>query len=394
MPLMPKSMTSAMILAVLLLKGLSAGEDNHPAIDPPHHIGIEMGSNAAVFRDGKPYRGIGVNYFDCFLRTLKSGDDTSYDAGFATLAQKDIPFARFCATGFWPSDMKLYAENRPEYFRRLDGVVASARKHDIGLVPSLFWSYSCVPDLAGESIDQWANPQSKTHAWMREYVREVVTRYRDNPAIWAWEFGNEYSLSASLPDAKEHRPPTHPTLGTPAIRSAHDDMTFATVRAACSAFAAEVRKYDAHRLICTGDAFPRASAWHQEHESSWKQDTPEQLAEMLAKSNPDSIDSISLHAYDDDDKRLAMAMKSSRRIGKPIFVGEFGACGENPEVAPKYRRLLQAMLDNDVPLAALWVFDFASQKEFNVTPTNSRSWQLDLISEANMRLHAESNPAK
>ena len=36
-----------------------------------------------MLKDGKPYRGIGINYFDCFLRTLNKADDTSYDAGFA-----------------------------------------------------------------------------------------------------------------------------------------------------------------------------------------------------------------------------------------------------------------------------------------------------------------------
>ena len=87
-----------------------------------------------------------------------------------TLEAKGIPLARFCATGFWPKDMALYRDDPAEYFRRLDGVVHSAEKHGVGLVPSLFWFYSCVPDLVGEPMDQWANPQSKTQAWMRQYV--------------------------------------------------------------------------------------------------------------------------------------------------------------------------------------------------------------------------------
>ena len=344
-----------------------------------HKLGLSAGPNATVIKDGEPYHGVGVNYFDCFLRTLTNGDDTSYDAGFATLKSKGILVARFCATGYWPRDMKLYTEDRAEYFRRLDSVVNSANKHGIGLVPDLFWSYACVPDLVGEPMDQLGNPGSKTQAWMRDYVREIVTRYRDNPAIWAWEIGNEYSLQCSLPNASTQRPAVWPTLGTAATRSERDDLTFEMVRRCFALTAAEIRKHDSNRLIFTGDSFPRLSAWHQEHEGTWTHDTSEQFAEMLEKANPDPINTISLHAYEDDDQRLADAMKVSRRLGKSLFIGEFGAKGETSEQAAKCKRLMQAIVDNGVPLAALWVFDYANQKDFNITADNARAWQLDFI---------------
>jgi endo-1,4-beta-mannosidase len=353
------------------------------------HAQLSPGPNATVLRDGKPYRGVGINYFSCFLRTLAKADDMSYEAGFATLQDKGIPFVRFCATGFWPKDMALYQKDRAEYFRRLDAVVQSAQKHGVGLVPSLFWLFSCVPDLVGEPMDQWANPQSKTHAWMHDYVREVATRYRDNPTIWAWELGNEYSLQASLPNAKEHRSGIHPTLGTPETRSERDDLTFAMVRVAFTEFAKAVREYDPKRLIITGDSFPRLSAWHQEREGKWTRDSLDQFAENLRLANPDPISGISLHAYEDDDQRLATAMEVSRQMNKPLFVGEFGSKGTAPEEATKCRRLLKAIVDHDVPLAALWVFDLPAQKNFNVTVDNARAWQLDLIGEANRELAAK-----
>jgi hypothetical protein len=385
------TLITILLLAALVPPRLSGSPPvHHDAAHPPW---IAIGPNTTVLKDGKPYRGIGINYFDCFLRTLKNGDDTSYDAGFATLAAKKIPFARFCATGFWPSDMKLYQTDRAEYFRRLDGVVKSAEKHGIGLVPSLFWLYSCVPDLVGEPMDQWANPKSKTHAWMREYVREVVTRYRGNPTIWAWELGNEYGLHANLPNAETQRPKTHANLGTPATRSKRDDLTFAMMRIAYAEFGKAVREHDTKRLILSGDTFPRLSAWHQEHNNKWTHDTPEQFVEMLTLANPDPINAISLHAYEDDDQRFAKAMEVARKMNKPIFIGEFGTPGETPEYAVKFRRLLKAIEDHQIPLAALWVFDLKSQKEWIITADNPRAWQLDLISEANKRLRT-SAPAK
>ena len=347
---------------------------------------ILAGPNGTVLKEGKPFRAVGVNYFDCFLRTLLDGDDTSYDAGFATLGARGIPFVRFCATGFWPREMQLYLTNRAEYFRRLDGVMHSAQKHGVGLVPSLFWFYSTAPDIVGEPVGEWANPRSKTQAFMRDYVREVVTRYRDNPAVWLWEFGNEYALEASLPNAVEQRPPVAPQLGTPTSRSERDQLTFAMVREIFAAFGREVRKYDPRRMIVTGDSFPRVSAWHQEHEGKWTGDTPEQFAEMLGLVNPEPINAMSVHLYAVDESRLGQAAQDARKLNKPLFVGEFGAPGQTPEAEQVCRRQLQAIRDNQVPLAALWVFDFKSQKEFNVTTSNTRSNQLTLVAEANREL--------
>ena len=376
----------ASLVAVLLLITTAASPADEPQAKP---LGLRGGPNATVLLNGRPYRGIGVNYFDCFVRTLKNGGDTSYDAGFATLAAKGIPFARFCATGFWPRDMQLYLDDRAEYFRRLDGVVNSAQKHKIGLIPSLFWYYACVPDLVGEPMDQWANPNSRTQAWMRDYVREVVTRYRDNPAIWAWELGNEFSLVASLPNAKDHRPKLVPVLGTAETRSERDELSYADVRKVFVEFATAVREHDPHRLIFTGDSFLRPSAWHQEQQNSWTHDTMEQFAEMLAKANPDPISGIELHAYDGNERRFATAMKVARQLNKPIFVGEFGAPGETSEQAATCRRLLTAIVNHEIPLAALWVFDYSRQGNLNVTADNVRAWQLDLIADMNRKLNNE-----
>jgi hypothetical protein len=336
-----------------------------------------------VLKDGKPFRAIGINYFDCFLRTLQDGNDTSYEAGFATLAAKGIPFVRFCATGFWPKDLQIYLTNRAEYFRRLDRVVQAAQKHGLGMVPSLFWFYATVPDIVGEPVDEWANAQSKTQAFMREYVREVVTRYRNNPAIWFWEFGNEYSLEASLPNAKEHRPPVVPELGTPTSRGERDELSFTMIEQAFAAFGREVRKYDSHRLIVTGDSCPRPSAWPQQHEGPWTSDTPDQVAEMLAAANPAPVSAISVHLYQDSEGQFGQAVQAARKLNKPLFVGEWGAPGVTPEAEAACRRQLKAIGDANVPLAALWVFDLTNQKDFSVTATNARAWQLDLIAQAN-----------
>jgi len=342
--------------------------------------------DGVLLRNGTPYCGIGVNYFDAFSRTLQDHNDASYDAGFRTLAVHGIPFARLMCTGFWPAEMKLYLEDKAKYFELLDGVIRSAEKHGVGLIPSLFWYMPAVPDLVGEPCDQWGNPDSRTHELMRTYTREVVTRYLDSPAVLAWEFGNEYNLGADLPNAKQHLPPIVPQLGTPSSRSDRDILTHEMVRTAFREFAREVRKHDRTRMIVTGNSIPRPSAWHQMHEGTWAKDSPEQFAEMLLADNPDPVDTISVHVYEDAAGHLAEALQAAKRAGKPLFVGEFGVLGEGAETTEQFQTLLRVIEDAQVPLAALWVFDYKGQSQWNVRADNNRSYQLKAIAEANRRI--------
>jgi hypothetical protein len=263
--------------------------------------GLQVDSAGTLTLAGRPYRGIGVNYYDAFVRTLAEPSRTNYDAGFRGLAEQGIPFARFSAGGYWPVEWGLYRTNRAAHFTRLDALVQSAERHGVGLIPSLFWFLSTVPDLVGEPCDQWGNSNSQTIRFMRDYTLEVVTRYRNSSAIWAWEFGNEYNLPADLPNAAQHRPPVVPELGTPAQRTARDEISQAAVRMALAEFAREVRRHDPHRLIISGNAFPRVSAWHQQHDRSWAKDTPEQFAEMLAADNSDPIQSLCVRLYEPTD---------------------------------------------------------------------------------------------
>jgi len=355
---------------------------------------LRVGPRGVLLRDGKPFHAIGVNYFGCFARTLRDPADRSYEQGFAELARRGIPFCRFMACGFWPKDWEIYLRDRERYFALLDRVVRAAERHGIGLIPSLFWHSATVPDIVGEPRNQWGNPRSKTHAFMRRYVREVVTRYRGSPAIWGWEFGNEYNLAADLPNAARHRPKVVPRLGTPTRRSAADDLSHRDIEVAFAEFAREVRRYDPIRPLLTGNSAPRPSAWHQWKEKTWAQDAESQFAERLLRDNPDPVDTITVHIYWDRQRRfgrevgveefLRLANQIARRAGKVLFVGEFGACepGANGEAIARKRfaRILEAIRRTGVPLAALWVFDYRGQSAtWNVTPTNPRSYQLEAI---------------
>jgi len=379
-------------------------------------LGLTLGPGGTVLKDGKPYRGVGLNYFSCFNRTLKKNSDTSYEAGFRVLAEYHIPFVRFSATGFWPKDMKLYQENRETYFRLMDGVVRAAEKNGIGLIPSLFWFNACVPDLVGEHLDQWGNTNSKTIAFMRQYTHEVVSRYCNSPAIWALEMGNEYNSDADPTDYLQkfllahNRPPVSLANGTPATRTIRDYPTHGELAVAFREFAQAVRRDDPHRLIESGADFPRPNAWHFYKEHNSTKDSPEQFQIILGMCSPDPMDLIDIHCYNDTPtkpnskdnwKRLDDAVIAARQIGKPLFVGEFQFPREYAPESTQARQALEEFLAKlnrlQVPLAAVWVFDLPSQEEGskdprNITATNKRAWELPLLRDHNMKLNQTSNP--
>ncbi|MBX3179497.1 MAG: cellulase family glycosylhydrolase [Candidatus Hydrogenedentes bacterium] len=367
--------------------------------------GLRIGPEGAILLDGKPVRAFGINYMSAFTRCLENPGDTSYREGFATLAEHEIPFVRLNFGGFYAVDWSLYRDDPDRHFQLMDGVVRAAEEHGIGLVPSLFWWTACVPDIVGEPRNQWGNPESKTHAFMREYVRAVVTRYVDSPAIWAWEFGNEYSLAADLPNAAEHRPWTHVSRGCPPERGPDDDLTSAMVNTAVAAFAAEVRKYDPHRPITTGHSLPRRSAHHQRVELSWKEDSADQFRENLAFMTPDPADLVSVHIYAHAKERrfgegdvsyarlLEEASAGAQAAGKGLFVGEFGPPPDNEapwdhaSAKAEGLALLKALEESDAQLAAFWVFDFPWQEAFiNVSTKNHRSHYLEALRDANRRI--------
>ena len=390
-----------MVLVVVLLVACSSEETP---------VGLTV-RDGQFYKDGQPVRAIGINYFSAFFRKLgmEGGEpnleDRSYREGFETLRRYEIPFIRFCAGGFFPNEWTSYQNDKEAYFKAFDQLVADAEELDLGLIPSFFWFYSTVPDLVGEPLDQWGNPQSKTHAFMRQYTAEVVSRYRDSPAIWGWEFGNEYLHEADLPQPEMGRGWTNPEFGTPAVRTARDKMYRKNVWVAYQAFADAIRAIDPSRPIFSGDVMPRPASFHNWTESTWENDSLEEWRLIFLKDN-EAMSGLSTHLYyyskeeESQDsglmgfgpeEQVPFMMEISRESGKPLFVGEFGPAPKDKTLEEERRQfelLLDLMVKNEVPLSALWNFDFEhiDQGHFNITENNHRAYMLDALREANREL--------
>ncbi|MBL7965828.1 MAG: cellulase family glycosylhydrolase [Prolixibacteraceae bacterium] len=360
---------------------------------------LKVSADGIFMRDGKAYRGIGVNYFNAFTRTIANSTDKSYGAGLKYLGENKIPFIRFSANGFWPNELKLYQTNKARYFMLLDEFVKSAETNGVGLIPSLFWFYAAVPDLMGEHMNQWGNPNSKTIEFMRTYTSEMVQRYKNSPAIWAWEFTNEVNLYLGFTGQKNPPlPKVSPSSGTPVQRTTEDVINTEIYTYALNEFVSTVRKYDPDRAIFSGNAMASSDMYHRYKYQNTVPDSSTDFTALLDVQNPFSVGTLTIHPYPDIEFRffsdfkasfsqiIQEAMRSSKELKRPLFIGEFGASkmlGTETETQ-KFYQSLNAIIDNKVQLAALWVFDFSYQDaDWNVTPTNSRKYQLDEIIKAN-----------
>ena len=292
---------------------------------------LTVNKEGVVLKEGKPYRAIGVNYVDA--------EDTSYRQGFADLAAEEIPFARIAAIPFWPKRIREYQTDREGYLKRLDDVVKAAEDHNVGLVMSLFWADFAVPDTVGEARNQWGNPDSKTIAFMREYTETLVTRYFDSPAIWMWEFGNEYNLGVDLPNSDTHRSPVVPTLGTLPARDENDAIFTKDIQVAFVEFAKTIRAIDTKRPITTGNSMSRPHAETMRETVTWAElDTRADLRANLMHTSPEGIDIVSVHIYPHHRTEnrfaknehssyvelLSLCKASSQEMKRPLFLGEFG----------------------------------------------------------------------
>ncbi len=392
------------LLSIPVASAMERGRDgnmNESRISAPNSSkGLYVSRRGVLMHDGHPFRGIGVNYFDAFSR-----NNDSYLTGFAYLHSQGIPYIRFMAEpGFWPNDIKQYLANPQAYFQRMDAFVHNAEVSGIGLIPSLFWNSVGISDALGEPRDQWANASSKTRTFMRNFTQQFVTRYKNSPAIWAWEFTNEFNTcDMDRLNPERYRPVINVAEGTPAYRTAADDLTTDQLKVAAADFANTVRLYDPERLILSGNNIADFNQYNRYMLHSYADtDTPDQFGSLLDAQNPSPINSLTMHIYPEDKVSryftsggstsysdvISAAMGVSKSLHKPLDIEEFGAYGTDEQA--NFEAILSAIVNNKVPLSSLWVYDFSYQdSSWNVTQSNTRAYQLNDIIKANKAIRAE-----
>lgn len=339
--------------------------------------------------DDKPFRELSFNKFDLLWQFVfdyekENGREAALESldwlrenGFRVIRVSCCPYG---ADGFrevfFDSDLQIQAQKRTRYFSRFDEMVQACEQRGIQIVATLAWNMAVLDDLGANTfVEGLTNPEAEGRAKIEDYIREVVTRYRGRQGIAMWEIGNEWNLMADL------RHKDKPGW----------DFTANQLGAFYRDIALIIKAYDPWHLVTTGDSSPRQSAWHLYRSSvlktkqhDWTNDSKDELVEYLKMVNPDPIDVISIHYYDEamtalgrdvgNVDNIEIYKQLADRVGKPLFIGEVGphhgfknAKYTDSRNIDLSRRVIDKVLKCDIPITLFWAFQ-DDREPFNGTP--------------------------
>ncbi|MCE5197727.1 MAG: cellulase family glycosylhydrolase [Armatimonadota bacterium] len=368
--------------------------------------GFVKADGPRLMLDGKEYRAIGVNIPILHAAYNGTFHHTQHDYGTPAKAKQamidaiidaeksHVAFVRFFASPGYPSDIDMfYAKDKDKYWQQMDEVISLCRRHHLKLIPSLNMTRTWQPyyNEVGQAI---LDPNSKTYKASYEYIREFVTRYKDDPIILMWEIANESMLGADVDCQGADFLPSECYTPGKQFREKQvreDSFTWDMVLRIYKEQTAFIKSIDKNHLVTSGDASVRAECTSRREtfpNYKFRTDTlREWIANNLA-SQPEPLDVFSYHMYGsladkkswegafnipplDFDRSLIRATHAAR---VPVFIGEFGQYNPAPtsESAASFTCKFIDMLETEhVSLAAFWAWHFPWQPENDVTSSTN-----------------------
>ena len=361
--------------------------------------GFLLAQGTRLLLNGKEYRAIGVNV--PHLSQAYNGTWHHWKGIYGTrekmrqaiieaiedAERNHIAFIRFFASPGYPKGTaELYLQDKEEYWRRMDELFDLCRKHHVKLVPDLGvlkWHFDC-----NELMTAVLNPKSKTYKATYGYVREFVTRYKNDPVVLMWELQNEAFLRADVNVEGRHAKPrgVYPP-GATGIRETYafeDSLRFEMLVNLYKDMTAFIKGLDPNHLVTSGDSGVREESMCRRltfPHFKWRIDTLREHLSNLLASQPEPLDVFSIHMCGSFETRRKVAnlshldflrarVRAIHASRSPVFVGELGQSHpyfrDDPEA--KWTRAAIDLLDREgAALVALWVWHFPWQdKNFNI----------------------------
>lgn len=308
-----------------------------------------------IYLNGELFYGMGMNWHGG-VNMGHSRDVEHLDRYFGSLRDGGIPFVRTMIGFFYSNQIPNYLKDKEKFYEGCDLFVQKAEEYRVGIIFSLNWNYSTFCSFVGETRDKIADPYSKGNALLKQYVKEVVTRYKDSPAVWGWEIGNEGNLDCDLS--------TSTIKGT----DLNGEMQFTSDMTGLyyGWLSDYIRKLDPYRMITNGDGGYRG-AWKALKLSSGRSwfpaDTEEDYQELYRLMSQGSIDTLSVHYLGVSE--MKRFNERAREMGLAYFLGEFhstegftkGYDDPNFDAAnASWQGIKDAIIDADIQIAANWCY--------------------------------------
>jgi mannan endo-1,4-beta-mannosidase len=304
-----------------------------PALAEPEAQGGSHGfvtrKGSQFFLHGEPFKFTGSNNYYLMYKSRLMVDDVYADAkaagftvirtwGFMERGQEGVDFQEFD-----PALGRPVINDGPDGLGRLDYVLDSARRHGIKLIIPLTNNW---PDFGGmDEYVRWAGGQfhdefytnPTIRGWYQDYITHVLNRvntitgvkYKDDPAVMAWELGNEpRCLSSGLPRS--------PHCTTRTLVEWADTMT------------RHIKSIDRKHLVGVGD---EGFFCDDPANPDWTRNCGEGV-DSLALSRLPAVDMAGFHLYPDAWGKdlpwtrdwITRHVREAKLIGKPVVWGEFG----------------------------------------------------------------------
>lgn len=378
------------LVLTLLSMALLPGKVAHAA-----DTGFVEARGSKLYLDGKEYRAVGVNvpnlhqaYFGTWLHVLekygsgKAARQAMIDA-IDDAAASGMAFIRFFASPGYPRDTDLlYMKDKARYWQLMDEVFDLCRARGVKLIPSLGCISSWQP-YVNEPRQAILDPDSKTHQAAYGYIREFVTRYKDDPVVLMWELENEPMLKADVNMAGRPALPAGCfTPGAPRRENytAEDSLTWDMLLAIYREQTAFIKAIDANHLVTSGDAAVRPECTSRREtfpNFKFRNDTRREWMGNNLLSQPEPLDVYSFHLYGKPQESptehmdiLRTLVRTTRAVGVPVFIGELGQMMPSVNEDPDARWMMDAIdvfEEEGGSLAALWVWHFTWQPEWTFT---------------------------
>lgn len=274
-----------------------------------------------------------------------------------------INYLRVMVGGHCAYDYNQWRQDPNAYWQSFDQMMQDASSRGIRIIPLIVQFPRVFSYILNKSPNDVLTPGSQSNQLLKQYTRELVSRYKDNSNILFWDIASEMNIETDFDwerDLKTKQANGQYFAGSECFESP-DGKNYTTDQMVTfiNDMAEFIKGIDSNRLISAGYAMPRVQAWHLWKNREWIKDSSAQLEEYLQYINPSSVDLISVHPYriKGQDWDIDTIATAASYINKPLFIGEFGDADENYTFYPDgafSKSILDAVVIRRIPFAAIW----------------------------------------